>query len=164
MIPITQKRCPHGKGTAPNSKINNGRVVDESILSQLDVFTEQAATAILGTETDRLEWHSTLEDGRRLVVTAYIVPADDDHDLGVLLGRLGDVEHMQHRAVQDVVEQAQAATWERKSEALEWARPKPTDYNGLATEEQLRLRDRRLAEDAQACRQHAAVLSGRWAA
>lgn len=62
------------------------------------------------------------------------------------------------RVLEDAFTQASAAQWRRRADTLEWARPKPTDYNGRATAEELAERDARLASLARACRWHARLI------
>jgi hypothetical protein len=50
------------------------------------------------------------------------------------------------------------AFWERRAEQLDDARPRPTDFHGRASSAELAERDRRLAEQAAACREHAELL------
>lgn len=69
-----------------------------------------------------------------------------------------DAEHMMHRAVGDMVQAASANQWERRAEVFEWARPRPGDFNGRATPQDLAERDRRLVDTAARCRAHALVL------
>ncbi len=80
--------------------------------------------------------------------------------LASVLGSLPAAEQMQKRAVLDMLNNATAAYWERRAELLEWAMPRPTDYNGLATPEQLAARAERLRSDAEQCRNHARLLRG----
>lgn len=65
--------------------------------------------------------------------------------------------HMTRRLLQDAVNEALAATWERRAAAFLAARPRPGDYRGRATDADLRQRWQRLTEVAQACRARAAV-------
>ncbi len=74
------------------------------------------------------------------------------------LGAVVDhVEHFQARVCREAIADAEAATWERRAVMLEWARPRPGDWPGGATREELRVRYDRLTEEAQACRNRAAV-------
>lgn len=61
------------------------------------------------------------------------------------------------RAVLDALSEATATYWQRRAETFEWARPRPDDYAGQASEADLAARDQRLAEAAQACRRRARV-------
>jgi len=70
---------------------------------------------------------------------------------------LVDAAQLGRRVAQDSLSEATACTWWRRAEMLEWARPRPGDFNGRATPEEMARRDRKLAEQAEACR-HAAEL------
>lgn len=69
-----------------------------------------------------------------------------------------DVENFRRRVLQDALAEGLAATFERRSELFEWARPRPTDYCGRATPADLAARDERLRADADRCRRHAELL------
>lgn len=68
------------------------------------------------------------------------------------------IKYAQHRFLQDALTMATAAYWRKRAEDFEAARPRPGDYNGNATPEQLKARDERMAGIARACRNHAALL------
>ena len=68
-----------------------------------------------------------------------------------------DVAHFQARVCREASAEAEAATWERRAAMLEWARPRPGDWHGQATGEELRARYDRLTAEAQACRNRAIV-------
>ena len=78
-------------------------------------------------------------------------------EVGRILARV-DMEAIPQRAVQEALSSALACTWSRRAAMFEWARPKPGDWNGNATPAELAARDRRLAAQAQACRNKAALL------
>lgn len=61
------------------------------------------------------------------------------------------------RLVQDAIASAMPATWLRRAAQFEAARPRPGDYVGRATPEQITERDRRLRALAEACRGRATV-------
>ncbi len=67
------------------------------------------------------------------------------------------VENFQRRVVQDAVAEAVAATWRRRADAFEDARPRAEDFHGRASRTDLRERDARLAAVATACRRRATV-------
>ena len=67
------------------------------------------------------------------------------------------VDHFQSRVLREAYLDAEAATFDRLAEMLEWARPRPGDFHGKATREELRARYDRLTEQAQACRNRARV-------
>lgn len=62
------------------------------------------------------------------------------------------------RFIEEAIADALPFVWERRAAQLEQARPRPGDFTGAATAEDLAERDRRLAEQAQECRNHADVL------
>ena len=62
------------------------------------------------------------------------------------------------RAVQESITAAQPCTWLRRARQLEDARPRPGDWHGQATREDLADRYARLTEQAAACREHAELL------
>lgn len=67
------------------------------------------------------------------------------------------VEHFQKRVVQDALAEATAAYWHRRANQFEAVLPRPGDFTGDATPEQLEARHRRITECVQACRHRAAV-------
>ncbi|GAA3089558.1 hypothetical protein JOF29_007918 [Kribbella aluminosa] len=69
-----------------------------------------------------------------------------------------DAEQTRLRFFQDLLSQSLAATFFDRAEALEWARPRTTDFNGRATAAELAERDERLRVDAERCRRHAELL------
>jgi len=78
--------------------------------------------------------------------------------VGRILARVDTAEAVRRRVVQDALNDAVATTWRRKAALLEWARPRPTDWNGNATPAELAERDRRLSAQAEACRAKATLL------
>jgi hypothetical protein len=79
-------------------------------------------------------------------------------EVGRILERV-DAAQLGRRLVQDSLNEAAACTWWRRAEVLEWARPRPGDFRGNATPAELAARDRRLAAQAQACRNKAELLA-----
>jgi hypothetical protein len=74
--------------------------------------------------------------------------------------KLGFAEHLEHfsrRFVQEVIEDATAAYYLKRAQAFEAAKPKPDDYHGKASREDLRAQWLRLDELAKACRARAKV-------
>jgi hypothetical protein len=72
------------------------------------------------------------------------------------------VDHWQHRVVAEAIRDAESWQWLRRAAEWETAAPKPTDYHGGATREELSAAWRRCMETAAACRARAEVslLSG----
>ncbi len=68
-----------------------------------------------------------------------------------------NVEHFRHRVLQDALSEATAAYWRRRAQILRWAQPRPGEYAGHSTPEQLRDRWQRLEEQAVACENRARV-------
>ena len=62
------------------------------------------------------------------------------------------------RVVEEALTTAMPAFWERRAVELDEARPRRSDFNGRASSAELAERDRRLAEQAAACREHAELL------
>jgi hypothetical protein len=75
----------------------------------------------------------------------------------------GYVEHFRMRVVQDALAEATATYWHRRAAAFENAMPKPDDFTGNATAEDVEAQRWRIAATELACRQRAAVslLGGR---
>ncbi len=68
------------------------------------------------------------------------------------------VESCRRRIVQEILAEAEGIYWMRRAEQFEAARPKAGDYRGRASDDDLRARDVRLAEIAEACRRKAKVM------
>lgn len=62
------------------------------------------------------------------------------------------------RMFEDAIADALPCIWDKRAEDLENARPKPGDFHGQATREDLAERYARLTEQADACREHAELL------
>ncbi|WP_238175565.1 hypothetical protein [Kribbella pratensis] len=62
--------------------------------------------------------------------------------------------------LQDALAQALASFWDRRAAALEAALPRPGDFVGSATPEEIQARTQRLLEAIAACRVHAELLAG----
>lgn len=72
-----------------------------------------------------------------------------------------DDDHLAHfgaRVLQDALSEAEARYWLRRAATFETARPRPDDFTGDATPEQLRTRDARLVAVVRACHARAALL------
>lgn len=67
------------------------------------------------------------------------------------------IDHFQRRVMQDALLDGTAVYWRRRADTFEWARPRPGDYLGRATADEVAARDARLAEAAEACRKRGAV-------
>ncbi len=67
------------------------------------------------------------------------------------------IDHFQRRVLQDALTDATGTYWARRAETFEWARPRAGDYHGRATRDDLRARDDRMREAAEACRARAAL-------
>lgn len=63
------------------------------------------------------------------------------------------------RVLQETMLAAMPWSWLRRAETLDGARPRPDDFNGKATADQLVERDARLAAQAEQCRVHAQFLT-----
>jgi hypothetical protein len=96
------------------------------------------------------------ERERRPSDRAAVVSADDLD--GSTLRRPADyAEHFTARCVQDAINCGLAATWERRRAAFLAARPRPGEFHGQRTSEELRAKWRELTAIADACRSRAAV-------
>jgi hypothetical protein len=78
-------------------------------------------------------------------------------EVGRILARV-DMEAIPLRAVQEAWSSALACTWSRRAELLEWARPRESDWKGGSSPAEIAERDRRLADQAAACRAKATLL------
>jgi len=67
------------------------------------------------------------------------------------------VEHFRKRVVQDALAEATAIYWNARAERFEAALPRPGDFTGNATPEELEERRQRITECALACRHRATV-------
>jgi len=67
------------------------------------------------------------------------------------------VEHFRTRVLQDALTEATREYWTRRAQTFEAAMPRPGDFTGRATPEDLTAQRERLASTAAACRQRAAV-------
>lgn len=72
-----------------------------------------------------------------------------------------EILRFQHRVLQDALSHASALFWARRAQALERALPRPDDFHGGSTPEQLRERHERLQAEIRACRAHANLLASR---
>lgn len=71
---------------------------------------------------------------------------------------LGDyLMHFQARVLQDALAEASGAYWSRRAEAFEDAKPRPDEFHGRQTREELRARWSCMDATARACRARAQV-------
>lgn len=70
------------------------------------------------------------------------------------------LENAQLRIFRDIWQEAQSGYWERRADLLEFALPRPGDFTGAATSEEMEARRRRLQASIEACRNHARILRG----
>lgn len=70
---------------------------------------------------------------------------------------LSYAEHFSARVIQDALTEALRSTWLRRAEAFESAIHQPSDFAGLCSIDQIEANNKRLAEKAQACRNHASI-------
>jgi hypothetical protein len=75
-----------------------------------------------------------------------------------LINQIDLDEPVRRRAVQQAILEATAEYWGRRAEDFEWARPRPDDFNGRATAEELAAADERCRLTALACRRKAALI------
>jgi hypothetical protein len=66
-----------------------------------------------------------------------------------------DLDNFARRRIEDALADGMPATWLRRAEMFEWAKPRPGEYFGQATQLELRRRWRELDEIARACRSRA---------
>jgi len=52
-----------------------------------------------------------------------------------------DYAHFRARLLADRITEASAVGWLRRAAAFEWARPRPDDFNGRASQEEIHDRD-----------------------
>jgi hypothetical protein len=75
------------------------------------------------------------------------------------------VDRIGHRMIQDALVEATADYWRHRGAAFTAARPRPGDFTGRATADQLAARDQALLDVSRACYAAAAVaLVDRWPA
>lgn len=87
----------------------------------------------------------------------------DTQDATEVAPVIAHIDHFQRRVLQDALASAEGTYWRRRAETFDWARPRPADYRGRATSDDLRALDTRCRIRAEACRQRAAVaLANEW--
>lgn len=73
-----------------------------------------------------------------------------------------NLDHFQHRVIQDALADATALYWNNRADAFENARPRAGDYRGQATLRDINAADQRCREAAEACRRRARVSATEW--
>ena len=71
-----------------------------------------------------------------------------------------DLEQAARRLIREAIAEALPTQWERRARVFESCRPRPGDYTGAATRDDLAALDHRNAVSAAQCRMHAAMLRG----
>ena len=102
----------------------------------------------------KISWAAGSDSSIRPLAASALVRAE----VGRILALVDAEEPIRRRVVQDALNDALACTWRRRAELLEWARPRPGEYVGQVTADELAARDRRLAAQAQAARNKAILL------
>jgi hypothetical protein len=91
--------------------------------------------------------------------TAILAEATDNRAaMRRLLHQLDLGEPMRRRGVQEAISQVQAWWWAMRAEHFDRARPRPDDYNGAATLNELAAANERCRGIAQPCRAKAALI------
>lgn len=104
------------------------------------------------TETRKGRPGTATEAASTTTFTASIIPPEGiDPWLGMFV----------RRVIADALNEASAAYWEHRAEVLEDAAPRPGEFHGKATREELSSAWRRCHADAERCRRHAALLRDR---
>jgi hypothetical protein len=75
-----------------------------------------------------------------------------------LLQQIDLDEQVRRRSVQQAITEAEADHWRRRATDFDWARPRPDDFSGRATVDELAAADERCRMTALACRRKAALL------
>ena len=71
-----------------------------------------------------------------------------------------DIDRFRARVLQDALTEATAQYWVDRAHQFQQATPRPGDFHGNATTEELRAAHRRCMATAQACLRRAALLRG----
>lgn len=77
--------------------------------------------------------------------------------LGQVVMHAFDADHFRARVLQDCLTEATASYWRRRAVAFEAARPRPGDFNGRVTPDELAARDERCRLAAELCRHRAGL-------
>lgn len=70
------------------------------------------------------------------------------------------VEHFRQRVLQDALAEATATYWRRRAQTFLAAMPRPGDYTGQATPQEIEARRERIAAAARACAERAELAIG----
>lgn len=80
------------------------------------------------------------------------------HEPTSALGQLLDLEHFRARVLQDALDQATVAHWIGRHAALSASLPRPGDYIGQASPEELNAREARVRRELEAVDRHIHLL------
>ena len=106
-----------------------------------------------GSETAAVSWAADNPSVKPLAASSLLRPV-----VARILERV-DAAQLARRVAQDCFAEAAAAHWWRRAETLRGAMSRPGDFTGNATQEEIAVRDRRLAAQALACQRHADLLA-----
>ena len=87
-----------------------------------------------------------------------VTALENTAQLRTLLRQIDLDEAMRRQAVLEAIANAAASTWHRRADLFDWARPRPYDYPGRASRDELAEADERCRLAALACRQRAALV------
>lgn len=74
------------------------------------------------------------------------------------LGQVLDLQHFRARVLQDALDQATVSYWLRRAAALSASLPRPDDFAGRATADELNAREARIQQELTAIRRHVWLL------
>ncbi len=97
-----------------------------------------------------------------MVTTLFEAQATVRPLLADLVASVDFEEAVRRRAVQDAITDSLVWQLRRRAEVFEWAAPRPTDFTGNATEEELFTAVNRCHARAQALRSKAALIEWGW--
>lgn len=80
------------------------------------------------------------------------------HEPTSALGQLLDLEHFRARVLQDALDQATVAHWIGRHAALSAALPRPGDFTGGASPDELNAREARVRRELEAVERHIQLL------
>lgn len=113
------------------------------------------------TRTNEERRPQTTDGAQRSLANATVTPIADSSKpvLDTHFGALRSVvDRFAVRLLEDALTAAMPFHWLRRAAQLDECRPRPGDFVGAATPAELAERDARLAEQAEACREHARFL------